>query len=72
MTDHLANFATALIAALTIYGFFDQFSFSHPTLTVSGPHGRMDVDLNRLADRPVEESKLHIATWYAQARMGFV
>ena len=31
----IAAYATALIAALAIYGMFDQFSFDHPILTVA-------------------------------------
>ena len=68
----IATYATALIAALTAYGMLDQFSFDHPTLTVSGPSGSLDVDLTVYLARPVHETRLHIATRYARERMGLV
>ena len=58
----IATYATALIAALTVYGMLDQFSFDRPTLTVSGPSGSLDVDLTSYLVRPVDETRLHIAS----------
>ena len=66
-----AQYATSLIPALAIYRFLDAFSFTNPNLAVSGPHGALEIDLAPYTARPVDETRIHIATRYAKQRMGF-